>query len=66
MPFGNSLSNLLCDDQNHLHAGEASPRPALAGTLQKSSSKGSPKLEQHKNICSWSFTLPTVFNEWAH
>lgn len=63
MLFRNSLSNLLRDDQYHLHAGEASPRPALAGTFQKSFSKGSSKLEQYKNICSPSFTLPTAFTE---
>lgn len=51
MPFCNSLSNLLRDDQYRLHAGEASLRPALAGTFQtfqKSSSKGSSKLEQYE------------------
>lgn len=62
MPFHNSLSSLLCDNQYRLHAGEASPCPAIAGTSQKLSSK----LEQYKNICSPSFTLPTVFTEWAH
>lgn len=60
MLFCNSLSNLLCGNQYHLHAGEASPHPALAGTFQKSSSKGSSKLEQYKNICFLSFTLPTA------
>lgn len=62
MPFCNSLSNLLHDHQYHLHAGEASPHPAIAGTFQKSSSK----LEQYKNICSVSFMLPTAFTEWTH
>lgn len=58
MPFCNSLTNLLRDDQYCLHAGEGSPHKVIAGTFQKSSPKGSSNLEQYKNICSLSFTLP--------
>lgn len=58
-----SLSNLVLEDQDCLHAEEASPHPALAGTLQKSSSIGSPKLEQHRNICSVRFMLLKAFTK---